>query len=559
MRRFFDVVPHNTPSFSRRFQKVLGWEKVINLRAPFYRRSPLLAALLVLGVISSFYGSRLLFTRADAINFHPTACLGTWSNPTLAQGQPQSLVAGAVIDSTNAALWQKGEGNIFCGGFVPEDFTPRGNIISVGLTLNWKVGEEVVSFPQDRADVLEVEASSTINAEDIRVETSTPNIDISKTTTAPTSWWSRFLPIAIARESSVDIPVEAEVPSIQTVVSSEDTTQEKPDEVQDKIIELPPITASIDEPATSSEVMVETSTSIGTTTPALELPEPVVDENFLRVSYSLDGSNWEEIARINESNWKNLTASLSATDWKDLKNLQIKIESIDTTTNPLPPVYLDGMFLEVKYEVLSFFSLSDTVSSEDIILLPTSLKGDKKISTPETVRKIAAFLNPKYAGIVGPDSYDERRTIWFGWCGVMNAEVGDINICDDSSEPVISVEEENLLTVGMGKSNSNVRYLKTEDDIRIEMNLINDGWRESTSTQPIDLIVEYPERLSLSDDGTIIYLDEGLLEIKTPPDYIGFSITTSTTPGFKKATYSFQFEALPLGSSRQIIMDLWKR
>ena len=634
---------------------------VVDLRAPLLRRSPFIAGLLVIIVVSSIYGTRLLFTRADAIDFNPTSCLGTWQSPHLAQGQPQSINNSLdTITPSNSAIWYGGEKNIFCGNFIPSDFEPRGTITDVGLTLIWSVGIPDITptitetvFSENSSSTEPNSSSTTSTSTTLPTATSTTSsiINASKTssttktnstTTTPatkpsttkttstsqnssttlekassTSFWQKFIPLALAQETtSTDnstapaepiaspdqevIPIEnvsappVSITSTTTLITTTTTnttppattstkavvtSTEKVDEVpaiketspkpktttsttttttgndSSSTIELPPIIATIND--STSSPATGTSTIAETSTPQIIPDAP--NENFLNVSISLDGTNWEEVGQVNENNWQHFTASLSINNWEDLKNLQIKVESIDSTNISPPPVLLDGMFIEVKYTTLSFLELSDNVTSDDVILLPTTLRGEKTQTNPNTIKTIASFFNPKYAEIISPESYDERRTIWFGWCGVMTSEVGNINVCDDASEPIIEIQEDALLTVGMGRSSSNINYSKSSNGVHIEMNLINDGWWDSTSTQPVDLILEYPEKLSLSNDGTILYLDQGSLEIKTPPGYNKFSITTSSIPGFKKAVYSFEFESLPLGDSRQIILDLWKR
>ncbi len=77
----------------------------------------------------------------------------------------------------------------------------------------------------------------------------------------------------------------------------------------------------------------------------------VPDDNFLEVSYSTDGSTWIPIQKVNEANWKDMTITLPLASWSDLANLQIRIAAIPTSLTVVPPVYLDGMLVEVHYDV----------------------------------------------------------------------------------------------------------------------------------------------------------------------------------------------------------------
>jgi len=78
---------------------------------------------------------------------------------------------------------------------------------------------------------------------------------------------------------------------------------------------------------------------------------PSPDDDFLQVSYSTDGQNWIDVAKVNVNNWPNFTVTLPISNWQDLQDLQVRIENISTTQDPIPPVYLDGMFLEAHYEL----------------------------------------------------------------------------------------------------------------------------------------------------------------------------------------------------------------
>ncbi|MDO8469700.1 MAG: hypothetical protein Q7S84_01610 [bacterium] len=75
----------------------------------------------------------------------------------------------------------------------------------------------------------------------------------------------------------------------------------------------------------------------------------VPDENFLAVTYSMDGRTWFELGRVNLTNWEHFTVELPITTLDALSHLQVRIERISTTMEPYPEVHLDGMFLEMRY------------------------------------------------------------------------------------------------------------------------------------------------------------------------------------------------------------------
>ena len=116
---------------------------------------------------------------------------------------------------------------------------------------------------------------------------------------------------------------------------------------------------------TSSTVIASGTSATTITTSTVTLPAPAPDDNFLDVSYSTDGQTWTSIGQVNMQNWQQFTVTLPVSDWTDLQNLQIRVEGIPTTQDPIPPVYLDGMFMEVHYDVASPLSLSDIATSTD--------------------------------------------------------------------------------------------------------------------------------------------------------------------------------------------------
>ncbi len=73
-------------------------------------------------------------------------------------------------------------------------------------------------------------------------------------------------------------------------------------------------------------------------------------EDFLEVAYSLDGTAWFELGRVNPSNWPSFTTHLPITTWDDVRRLQVRIGSLETSLLAIPHTYLDGIILSVQYE-----------------------------------------------------------------------------------------------------------------------------------------------------------------------------------------------------------------
>lgn len=110
----------------------------------------------------------------------------------------------------------------------------------------------------------------------------------------------------------------------------------------------------------SAATLSATSTASATISAAPLAPAtPEPDNNFLRVSYSLDGVAWTELVTVSPDNWQAFKANIPVSSWDDMKKLQIKIEGIKTSLAQIPKVYLDGMIVEARYEVTPLALPSD--------------------------------------------------------------------------------------------------------------------------------------------------------------------------------------------------------
>ncbi|RJP43100.1 hypothetical protein C4587_03020, partial [Candidatus Parcubacteria bacterium] len=149
-------------------------------------------------------------------------------------------------------------------------------------------------------------------------------------------------------EEAVQLPSEqAEEPSASSSAETEATTT----------IIAPPISvelAPIEEapaPTSSPPLVGETSSTPGEVIAPSVVSPPEPDEHFLKVSYSTDAETWIELARVSPVYWEKFTVQLPVKSWDEVKKLQIAIEAVPTNLNPVPRVYLDGMFLETHYEI----------------------------------------------------------------------------------------------------------------------------------------------------------------------------------------------------------------
>ncbi|HVO28605.1 MAG TPA: hypothetical protein VMT81_01330, partial [Candidatus Paceibacterota bacterium] len=112
----------------------------------------------------------------------------------------------------------------------------------------------------------------------------------------------------------------------------------------------PSSTVVLGPPIVANLVTVSDTLSTGTSS-LIAVTPPAPDDNFLSVSYSTDGVTWIDFAKVSAANWPQFTVTVPVTNWTDLENLQIRVQEIPTTQSPVPPVYLDGMLLEVHSDV----------------------------------------------------------------------------------------------------------------------------------------------------------------------------------------------------------------
>jgi hypothetical protein len=149
-----------------------------------------LALLTILGVTLSPKG------KAEASTFYPSSCLGGWSNPHNAEGEPQTKTDSIETDFTrdnSAILPETTHADIYCGNFVgkAEENTKPTKIL---ISLSWSKGaadtfsQKVVSesFASSTGEILDAASSTEVsftlkNGEDVATS-SEATLEIATTT-----------------------------------------------------------------------------------------------------------------------------------------------------------------------------------------------------------------------------------------------------------------------------------------------------------------------------------------------------------------------------------------
>lgn len=331
---------------------------------------------------------------------------------------PNYATSGVITNVGLTFVWQVGDtpasstiasSSIEAPSFIPASSTASSTDISVGTSTTTSTDDTATttatSAPTSTPATItptSTASTSTDDTEDFATSTSTTTA----TTTPPATEATTTTPIAASSTSddtpasdgstptptSTPAPPPAVTPPPQAPPTSDDastTTSLNPfrsffaaliqpaladdsstdatttSDPSSSMVVAPPIFADLAPSSSSASTSLPASlptSSVSSSTPVV--PPPLPDENFLDVSYSTDGQTWISIGKVSDSNWQNFTVTLPVSDWSDLQNLQIRIEGIPTTQDPVPPVYLDGMFVEVHYDLPPpVLALGNTTSS----------------------------------------------------------------------------------------------------------------------------------------------------------------------------------------------------
>jgi hypothetical protein len=321
------------------------------------------ACVVVSVVFFSLY--KLPFAKADIEIFYPQNCLGGWQNPQAVAGKPDTSIDYNPQEFTesNSAVLKNTTAQLYCGGFegkIPEKTIPT----KIILRPVWSIEDGSIVRPTgDSVQTVlpEVDPASVetqpLESQDLGVDPKTQPDEIIPSVESPNSspineeeplsFFNTL--IAYAQESEqapiITEPAQAEIKS--TEVISTEQQEVVPSEANQDII-IPETVSVSDSEAIKSEEQDELK--------ELEVEskesEPVelvpVSEPVVRISYTLDGVNWNMIGEVNRTNWREQSFEIPLVGWSDLAKFQVSIESLITIDTP-PIIYLDAMSLEVSY------------------------------------------------------------------------------------------------------------------------------------------------------------------------------------------------------------------
>lgn len=288
--------------------------------------------LILLGLAALIFVSRLFVSpesaSAASTVLHPNVCLGGWRHARMAGGEP-SLPKGSPANEFNvqnsAYLEPNTSAPIFCSGFATDiqDTLPE----TVTLRFIWAIEGAVVP-------------------EAIPVDTPIQE-------QGPTLEGTTFeKPL----EMVDDLIIPALIPAASEEVESTDKATE-PVQADDAVVEVvsPPVEAApapaVSEPSAPEASPTDVQATLLRTLALLTAETAYADEgpgDFLKISYSLDGTSWQDLGTTNEQNLRDFSVVVPIQSWEDLQNLQIRIDS-PATASGHPGVFLDGVEVHIEY------------------------------------------------------------------------------------------------------------------------------------------------------------------------------------------------------------------
>ena len=121
--------------------------------------------------------------------------------------------------------------------------------------------------------------------------------------------------------------------------------------------------------STSTDILVNSTTTSTSTEESLTSK----NSGFLEILYTFDGTNWNTLDVVSESQMKYRTFEIpisTSTSWSDMNQLQIKIQKI-ANIDKTPAIYLDGIRVEVLYETIVTHKhpdfTRDTILKDEIV------------------------------------------------------------------------------------------------------------------------------------------------------------------------------------------------
>ena len=296
-------------------------------------------------VIIAVAGLIRMSTSAAESYFYPTSCLGGWSNPELATGEPDVKNGNdSSFSENNSAVLDKSISDLYCGGFsgeVPSDITA--GVFTVHFS--WLVSDHVLPAK-------EINIDSTLEGVNTTTKDEILNTDESLN----------------ADELLNNAPLLEEV-------KPEEVKPEEPKLEENIPLDLQPIIIIPDQTPTNTPELVPVSSLFISVARAQETPiaeeSPILineteeiskSGDFLEALYSLDGTEWKHLGYVSTQNWRGASFVIDEPkiDWEAATKIQIELKSLPSIDEPVV-IYLDSVYVTVSHK------------EEDVVLNPPKI------------------------------------------------------------------------------------------------------------------------------------------------------------------------------------------
>src|SRR5258708_4580377 len=185
-------------------------------------------------------------------------------------------------------------------------------------------------------------------------------------------------PVATTPTSTAPPPPPSPAPDVKTSHATTDPPPASSDTT------IPPVTTGPVTPAAKSDSSITpapTEAPPKTVTPTNTAPKDsptasqALSDQFLEVSYTLDGTTWNTLGSISRSSWQSNSFDIPTTEWTSLDHLQISVKTLPIFDDP-STVFMDSMKISVEYNDIPKLMETPTVILKDSSNIISSDKND---------------------------------------------------------------------------------------------------------------------------------------------------------------------------------------
>jgi len=309
------------------------------------------ASIIFVAIIGITLARAPFFARADLAVFYPQSCLGGWTNTFRAAGAPS--LSGDInpgqFNSDNSAVLDGSAAQIFCGGFagtIPADTLPKKAVVSFVWAMRNRAVPDAPAAPQDATA-----STSTPQTIIVTSDSATSSLEqvLGSATSTPDARFDVVFASTTPDQSQSQAPASMPSPAPASSEPAPDSEAPAPADAGPAsfLYHLLP-TAHAQEAATSSSA---TSTGLTAAAGSLYSVLHTASEDFLEVSYTIDGVSWHSLGKVDKDNFMNASFEIPREDvsrWEDISKFQVSVQSL-STIDDAPAVYLDAVALSVTY------------------------------------------------------------------------------------------------------------------------------------------------------------------------------------------------------------------